>query len=105
LSREQMLAPLAPAVIDELPAELLGSDPPLAGLVQLVRDRAAGNPFLIEERVGSLVEAGSLVGERGTYRLAAPVRRGRGAGERAGLARRGWNGFLHRRTRCCRRRR
>ena len=32
-----------------------------------------GNPFFIEELVQALVEAGSLEGERGAYRLAGPV--------------------------------
>ena len=71
--RQLALAPLAPEAIEGLLRELLGSDPSLAGLLELVRERTGGNPFFIEELVQSLVEAGSLVGERGAYRLATPV--------------------------------
>ena len=35
---------------------------------ELVRNRTGGNPFFIEEVVQELVAAGSLVGERGSYR-------------------------------------
>jgi tetratricopeptide (TPR) repeat protein len=39
----------------------------------LIRARAGGNPFFIEEVVQSLVEAGNLRGERGAYSLVRPV--------------------------------
>ncbi len=71
--RQIALAPLASAAVEELLADLLGSDRSLADLFELVRERTEGNPFFIEELVRSLVEAGSLVGARGSYRLAAPV--------------------------------
>jgi class 3 adenylate cyclase/tetratricopeptide (TPR) repeat protein len=71
--RQIALAPLGAEAIDELLADLLGSDPSLDGLAELVRERTQGNPFFIEELVQALVEAGSLEGERGAYRLAAPV--------------------------------
>ena len=67
------LTPLGAEAIDELLNHLLGSDPSLDGLPQLIRERTAGNPFFIEELVQSLVEAGNLVGEDGAYRLAAPI--------------------------------
>ena len=35
--------------------------------------RTEGNPFFLEESVRSLVETGSLLGERGAYRLAQPL--------------------------------
>ena len=54
-------------------SDLLGSDPSLDGLPELIRERTGGNPFFIEELVQALVEAGSLEGERGAYRLARPV--------------------------------
>ena len=82
--RQIALAPLGPEAIEQLLAELLGSDPSLGGLGDLVRERTAGNPFFIEEVVRSLVEAGNLEGERGAHRLVGPVVRGGGAGERAG---------------------
>jgi adenylate cyclase len=71
--REIALTPLGDGALDELLAHLLGSDPSLDGLPQLIRERTAGNPFFVEELVQSLVEGGNLVGEHGAYRLAAPV--------------------------------
>jgi adenylate cyclase len=70
--RQLALAPLAADAVEELLRDLLGSDPSLAGVFELVRERAGGNPFFIEELVRSLVDEGSLVGERGAYRLASP---------------------------------
>jgi class 3 adenylate cyclase/tetratricopeptide (TPR) repeat protein len=71
--RQIALAPLGPEAIEEMLRDLLGSDPSLNGLPDLVRERTAGNPFFIEEVVQSLVEAGSLEGGRGAYRLVRPV--------------------------------
>src|SRR5262249_48505973 len=63
------LAPLGPEAINELFADLLGSDPSLRRLHELIQDRTGGNPFFVEEIVQSLVETGALVGTRGAYRL------------------------------------
>ena len=52
---------------------LLGDDPSLAPLKQLLIARAEGNPFFLEESVRTLVETGVLVGERGAYRLTRPL--------------------------------
>jgi class 3 adenylate cyclase len=65
--------------LDALPAEsaadllaaLLGADPGLAPLTQMLVKR--GNPFFLEETVRTLVETGALAGERGAYRLTRPV--------------------------------
>jgi predicted ATPase/class 3 adenylate cyclase len=65
--------------LDALPAEsagellqaLLGEDPGLAPLTQLLVKR--GNPFFLEETVRTLVETKVLVGERGRYRLIQSV--------------------------------
>ncbi len=65
--------------LDALPAEsagelldaLLGNDPGLAPLKQLLVKR--GNPFFLEETVRTLVETNALDGPRGRYRLAQPV--------------------------------
>jgi adenylate cyclase len=73
--RQIGLAPLGPEAVERLLAELLGSNPSLDGLRELISERTRGNPFFIEELVRSLVEAGSLVGERGAYRLAQPIER------------------------------
>jgi class 3 adenylate cyclase/tetratricopeptide (TPR) repeat protein len=55
----------------ELLAVLLGPDPGLASLTQMLVKR--GNPFFLEETVRTLVETGTLAGERGAYRLTRPV--------------------------------
>ena len=67
------LLPLGPVAIAELLADLLGTHPSLAGLGERIRTRTGGNPFFIEEVVQALVEAGSLAGTKGAYRLARPV--------------------------------
>jgi tetratricopeptide (TPR) repeat protein len=58
----------------ELLAALLGPDPGLAPLTQmLVKLVKRGNPFFLEETVRTLVETGALAGERGAYRLTRPM--------------------------------
>jgi class 3 adenylate cyclase len=64
------LDPLPPASADALLQALLGNDPSLAPLKQLLIARTEGNPFFLEESVRTLVETGMLVGEPGAYRLA-----------------------------------
>jgi predicted ATPase len=49
---------------------LLGDDPSLAPLTQLLIARTGGNPFFLEESVRTLVETGGLIGTPGTYHLA-----------------------------------
>jgi adenylate cyclase len=71
--RQLALAPLGAASTRQLLADLLGTDPSLDVLAELVAGRTQGNPFFTEELVQTLVEGGSLVGERGAYMLAAPV--------------------------------
>jgi class 3 adenylate cyclase/tetratricopeptide (TPR) repeat protein len=55
----------------ELLEALLGDDPGLAPLKQLLVRR--GNPFFLEETVRTLVETKALDGPRGGYRLTQPV--------------------------------
>jgi class 3 adenylate cyclase/tetratricopeptide (TPR) repeat protein len=64
------LDPLPPVSADEFLQALLGNDPSLAPLKQLLIARTEGNPFFLEESVRTLAETGVLVGERGAYRLA-----------------------------------
>lgn len=54
---------------------LLGGHASTTVLKELILDRAAGNPFFIEEMVWSLADAGVLDGERGRFRLLHPVDR------------------------------
>jgi predicted ATPase len=63
------LMPLGSEAIQELLRHLLGEDPSLSGLHDLIERRTRGNPFFIEEMVQSLVEVGSLAGQRGAYQL------------------------------------
>ena len=63
------LDPLPPASADEFLQALLGDDPSLVPLKQLLIARTEGNPFFLEESVRTLVETGVLVGAPGAYRL------------------------------------
>ena len=67
------LDPLPPASADELLRALLGDEPALDPLKQLLIERTEGNPFFLEESVRALVETGALVGERAAYRLVKPL--------------------------------
>jgi class 3 adenylate cyclase len=71
--RQIALSPLGAESSERLLADLLGADPSLDGLVELIGERSEGNPFFIEEIVQSLIEAGSLAGGRGAYRLVGPI--------------------------------
>src|SRR5262245_46070050 len=64
------LDPLPPASADEFLQALLGDDPSLAPLKQLLIARTEGNPFFLEESVRTLEETGVLLGERRASRLA-----------------------------------
>jgi class 3 adenylate cyclase len=67
------LAPLSDAETSTLVTELLGLDPSVAQVGDLVARRAAGNPFFAEEIIRDLAERGVLVGERGSYTCRAKV--------------------------------
>ena len=63
------LDPLPIASADALLEALLGNDPSLDALKQLLIERTAGNPFFLEESVRTLVESQALAGESGAYHL------------------------------------
>jgi adenylate cyclase len=63
------LRPLSDAHSSLLTSQLLGADPSLDALAAHVADRAAGNPFFVEEMVRDLAERGVLHGDPGAYRL------------------------------------
>jgi class 3 adenylate cyclase len=67
------LAPLTDPETATLVAELLGPDPSVGELGQMIAERAAGNPFFAEEMVRELAERGVLRGQRGTYMSTADV--------------------------------
>jgi class 3 adenylate cyclase/tetratricopeptide (TPR) repeat protein len=64
------LDPLPPTSAVGLLQALLGDDPSLAPLKQLLMARTESNPLFLEECVRTLVETRVLVGEPGAYRLA-----------------------------------
>jgi adenylate cyclase len=61
------LRPLNDSHTAALAAELLGADPSVYGLGALISERAAGNPFFVEEIVRDLAEQGVLDGAPGGY--------------------------------------
>ncbi len=58
---------------EELLRALVGDDPTLHHLKELLIGRTQGNPFFLEECVRTLAEHGILVGERGRYRATRSV--------------------------------
>jgi class 3 adenylate cyclase/tetratricopeptide (TPR) repeat protein len=70
--RQLQLDPLAPESATAFLETLLGGDPGLGRLKQLLFARTEGNPLFLEESVRSLVDDGGLVGQRGAYRLVKP---------------------------------
>ena len=67
------LAPLSDTETAALVSQLLGSDPSVAAMSQMIIERAAGTPFFAEEMVRELAERGVLRGEVGAYQSTASV--------------------------------
>jgi tetratricopeptide (TPR) repeat protein len=65
--------PLQPESAEELLQALLGTEPTLAPLKQLLVKQTEGNPFFLEECVQSLVETKALLGERGQFKAAKSI--------------------------------
>jgi len=61
------LGPLSDSETTALVSQLLGPDPSVCALGQMIAERAAGNPFFVEEMVRDLAERGVLTGARGHY--------------------------------------
>ena len=61
------LAPLSDSESTALVTELLGPDPSVSALATMIVERAAGNPFFVEEMVRDLAERGVLTGAHGNY--------------------------------------
>jgi adenylate cyclase len=72
------LAPLSGSETAALVTELLGQDPSVGELGQTIAERAAGNPFFVEEMVRELAGRGVLHARAGSGRL--PRRCGRAVG-------------------------
>jgi hypothetical protein len=67
------LTPLSDAETSALVNELLGPDPSVGQIGEMIAGRAAGNPFFVEEITRDLAERGVLVGERGSYTCGTDV--------------------------------
>jgi class 3 adenylate cyclase/tetratricopeptide (TPR) repeat protein len=67
------LDPLPRETAEQLLDTMLGSDAALEPLKKTLIARTEGNPFFLEESVQELAEAGALLGQRGSYRLARPL--------------------------------
>jgi tetratricopeptide (TPR) repeat protein len=65
--------PLQAKGSEELLQDKLGADVSLRALKQLLIERTEGNPFFLEESARTLIESGALDGQRGSYRLVAPI--------------------------------
>lgn len=66
---EFRLDPLVPAEAQDLLRILLGSEPGLEPLKQLVLQKTEGNPFFMEEVVQTMAEEKVLLGQPGSYRI------------------------------------
>jgi class 3 adenylate cyclase/tetratricopeptide (TPR) repeat protein len=73
LYTELRLEPLLPESIETLLNILLGDDPSLGRVKDILWTQTAGNPLFFEESVKALVETEVLTGTRGAYRLARPL--------------------------------
>jgi class 3 adenylate cyclase/tetratricopeptide (TPR) repeat protein len=71
--RRLQVAPIPPAAATELLDDLLGGDPGLASLKQVLISRTEGTPLFLEECVRQLAGTGVLAGRPGAYRLARSV--------------------------------
>ena len=67
------LAPLNDSETTALVSQLVGPDPSVSALADLIARRAAGNPFFVEEMVRDLAERGVLRGTHGAYVSTAEV--------------------------------
>ncbi len=65
--------PLPPESAAELLRALLGDDPSLEPLKQLLIARTGGNPLFLEESIKTLIETKVLVGEKAAYRLGKSI--------------------------------
>ena len=98
------LDPLPPVSAEEFLHALLGDDPRLKPLTDLLIARTEGNPFFLEESVRTLAETGVLVGARAAYRLGQPCRASRSPPPCRPCWRPASTGCQPRRSASCRRR-
>lgn len=67
------LRPLSGVQTASLIGGLLGTDSSVQPLIEVIAERASGNPFFAEELVRDLAERGKVCGTQGAYRLAAEI--------------------------------
>ncbi len=67
------LDPLSETETAALVSQLLGSDPSVAALGQMIIEKTAGTPFFAEEMVREMAERGVLNGEVGAYQSTTSV--------------------------------
>ncbi|MFC4251292.1 adenylate/guanylate cyclase domain-containing protein [Sinimarinibacterium flocculans] len=67
------LTALRPAQLHRLASTLLGEDPSLEGVADIIVQRAAGNPYFVEEAVQALVDGGWLQGRPRAWTLRRPI--------------------------------
>ncbi len=67
------LAPLSETETAALVSQLLGTDPSVTAVSQMIIEKASGTPFFAEEMVRDLAERGVLSGEVGAYGSTAAV--------------------------------
>jgi transcriptional regulator with AAA-type ATPase domain/tetratricopeptide (TPR) repeat protein len=65
--------PLRASSAQEFVRRLIGEHASLGDVPGRLVEWTAGNPLFLEETVRSLAETGTLIGDRGAYRLAVPV--------------------------------
>lgn len=70
---QQWLGPLELPDMRRLATALLGTHESVTPLVELVVQRAGGNPFFLEQLVITLIDNVSLVGTPGDYRCSKPI--------------------------------
>jgi class 3 adenylate cyclase/tetratricopeptide (TPR) repeat protein len=71
--RQLRIDPLPMESAGHLLVDLLGTDPDLVPLKNVLIERTEGNPLFLEESVRTLVEMKALLGGRGNYRLEQAV--------------------------------
>jgi adenylate cyclase len=72
-AQSMRLRPLSTSHAAALTTELLGADPSVAELGAVISERAAGNPFFVEEIVRDLAEQGVFDGPPGARRQRHPL--------------------------------
>ena len=97
------LDPLPPVSAHELLHALLGDDPSLEPLKQLLIARTEGNPFFLEESIRTLAETGCWSARRGPIAWCRPYRAFRCRPRCRRSWRRASTGCRRRRSGCCKR--